>query len=891
MTFAIRFKTAEIAKDFKAACEEAVKDLVATPKKEEPVKAAVNAEAKEKTVTDAKISSRSSPAVEDGTDLFPASAFKPVEEVANEIELSFEGQGLKLNTAEEAADVAKKIKEAATVHTLTFSANTIGIEAAGVIGKALEGHPEFRRAHWKDMFTGRMKSEIPPALVNLTRGVMIAQATLTELDLSDNAFGPVGMEGLKVFLQSPSCYSLRELKLNNTGCGVTGGKMLASLLKSCYHKSKAVGHPLALKVFVLGRSRQENEGGKALAEVFQLMGSLEEVVMPQNGIYHEGLAALAEAFSHNPNLKILNMNDNTFTSKGAKAMAQALKKLEKLEVLNLGDCLLKSAGAKLICRALKGRHPGLKELVLDSNEIRVKAVDDFVKAVKGKSKLERVSISGNQLGASGLKRVQEKLEELAMADKLEEVEDNEEPDSDEEDPDVSEEEEEEVEAPPVATTPKAAFSFTPSSSSNNSSMFGGSSKPVGGSVFGGAAASSSLFGSSASSPFKPAGNLFSTPASNVFSPSSKSSAEASSSSSIFSTVKTEASSSSIFSTPAKVETANIFSRPADSTSSTGLFGKPITQDSSKVKNHSCNSKNLNSFQSQGIVFGASPITSPAASSGENTAPESAISSNAPVFGSSATTGTFNFTALASATGEGLKTATEGFKFSGAGSSLFSSPGKQQEEEEDGEEGEGGHDPYFEPIVPLPELVEVKTGEEDEEVLFKHRAKVYRYCGETKQWKERGVGDIKILKHKVSSVHRVLLRRDQVHKIAANHRITPEMELKPLASSETAWCWYAMDFSEGHEAEGSLEHLAVRFKTADAAQEFKSVFNACQEGKTKTAVPDSAVNAATVDERAEVQPDPRDEEDEEEEEYGEDDEDYEAGETIMFHQVSHYLKSS
>merc|ERR1711971_654575 len=296
----------------------------------------------------------------------------------------------------------------------------------------------------------------------------------------------------------------------------------------------------------------------------------------------------------------------------------------------------------------------------------------------------------------------------------------------------------------------------------------------------------------------------------------------------------------------------IFSKPADSTTSTGLFGKPATQDSTK-----------------GIVFGASPITSPA-SSGETTASESTVSANAPIFGSSATSGAFNFTALASATGEGLKTATDGFKFSGAGSSLFSSPGKQQDgEEEHGEEGEGGHDPYFEPIVPLPELVEVKTGEEDEEVLFKHRAKVYRYCGETKQWKERGVGDIKILKHTVSSVHRVLLRRDQVHKIAANHRITPEMELKPLASSETAWCWYAMDFSEGHEVEGSLEHLAVRFKTADAAQEFKQVFKACQENKT-TAIVNEVVNDATVDERAE-------------EEYGEEDEDYEAGETIMFHQ--------
>jgi len=36
-----------------------------------------------------------------------------------------------------------------------------------------------------------------------------------------------------------------------------------------------------------------------------------------------------------------------------------------------------------------------------------------------------------------------------------------------------------------------------------------------------------------------------------------------------------------------------------------------------------------------------------------------------------------------------------------------------------------HDPHFEPIIPLPELVTVSTGEEDEEVLFKNRGKVYR----------------------------------------------------------------------------------------------------------------------------------------------------------------------
>jgi hypothetical protein len=48
-----------------------------------------------------------------------------------------------------------------------------------------------------------------------------------------------------------------------------------------------------------------------------------------------------------------------------------------------------------------------------------------------------------------------------------------------------------------------------------------------------------------------------------------------------------------------------------------------------------------------------------------------------------------------------------------------------------------------------------------QVIFKHRAKVYRYDGDAKQWKERGVGDVKILKHPERGTFRILLRREQV----------------------------------------------------------------------------------------------------------------------------------
>jgi hypothetical protein len=44
---------------------------------------------------------------------------------------------------------------------------------------------------------------------------MTSGAGLVELDLSDNAFGPLGVEGLVELLKSSSCYTLQELRLNN----------------------------------------------------------------------------------------------------------------------------------------------------------------------------------------------------------------------------------------------------------------------------------------------------------------------------------------------------------------------------------------------------------------------------------------------------------------------------------------------------------------------------------------------------------------------------------------------------------------------------------------------------------------------------------------------------
>lgn len=105
---------------------------------------------------------------------------------------------------------------------------------------------------------------------HLGKALVTAGARLTELDLSDNAFGPIGVEGLASLLRSSSCYNLQELRLNNNGLGITGGKLLAKALMDCYNNSKSSGSPLALKVFIAGRNRLENDGATALAEVFKV---------------------------------------------------------------------------------------------------------------------------------------------------------------------------------------------------------------------------------------------------------------------------------------------------------------------------------------------------------------------------------------------------------------------------------------------------------------------------------------------------------------------------------------------------------------------------------------------------------------------------------------------
>lgn len=115
-------------------------------------------------------------------------------------------------------------------------------------------------------------------------------------------------------------------------------------------------------------------------------------------------------------------------------------------------------------------------------------------------------------------------------------------------------------------------------------------------------------------------------------------------------------------------------------------------------------------------------------------------------------------------------------------------------------------------------------------LFKsknnRRAKLFRYNKDTKEWKERGTGDVKFLQHKESKKVRLLMRRDKTLKVCANHLVDSLMKLSPNVGSDRSWVWnVTADVSDGKP---EAETLAIRFANSENANLFKEKFEEVQK---------------------------------------------------------------
>lgn len=152
---------------------------------------------------------------------------------------------------------------------------------------------------------------------------------------------------------------------------------------------------------------------------------------------------------------------------------------------------------------------------------------------------------------------------------------------------------------------------------------------------------------------------------------------------------------------------------------------------------------------------------------------------------------------------------------------------------DAAEGDEGANPEeecqaeFKPVVQLDE-VETSTGEEEETSLLELKCKLYRFDTGSNEWKERGIGFVKLLQHKENKKIRLLMRQEKTLKIRANHIVMPNAKLQEHTGSDKAWVWSTVDFAD---EEQRVELFCIRFGTAEKAQDFKKQFELAVDHNT------------------------------------------------------------
>jgi len=95
----------------------------------------------------------------------------------------------------------------------------------------------------------------------------------------------------------------------------------------------------------------------------------------------------------------------------------------------------------------------------------------------------------------------------------------------------------------------------------------------------------------------------------------------------------------------------------------------------------------------------------------------------------------------------------------------------------------------------------------------------------KSWKERGIGEVRILRHKEHQRLRVLMRQEKTMKVIANHIVDPRIKLEPNTGSDRSWVYSAFDFADGELKETVF---ALRFADSDIALDFKKKFTESQK---------------------------------------------------------------
>ncbi|XP_040921675.1 leucine-rich repeat-containing protein 34 isoform X2 [Toxotes jaculatrix] len=213
-------------------------------------------------------------------------------------------------------------------------------------------------------------------------------STLLSLRLSGNKIGNRGAMHLASMLQVNN--TLRELELADCDLFTQSVIALTIVLKSNRTlRSVDISRPLLF-------SHQE-EWAVHCSEMLAVNGSLVELHLGKMGMTDTGMERLTEGLRLNRSLRFLDLRCNRVTRDGVKHLAEVLKQNPTLEIIDLSSNRIEDEGAAYLSEAITWPGCTLKELSVNSNNIRTEGLLSLTQALKANTTLTHIYIWGNHV--------------------------------------------------------------------------------------------------------------------------------------------------------------------------------------------------------------------------------------------------------------------------------------------------------------------------------------------------------------------------------------------------------------------------------------------------------------------------------------------------------------
>ena len=281
-------------------------------------------------------------------------------------------------------DGVKKIAQSLYKHcnlkTIDFRSNNITEKSAEALASVISSNNKMEELHLgnNQLRLGIFK------VANVLKNISFVRL----MDFENNQFSEAAADYLAVAIRNNN--RLQKLWLSDNHLGSSTVVVVNAL------KGISTLEHLALN----NNRNRSDELAPALASVIKTNASMETLLLSYNGLNDDGVIKIAQSLCELSNLRIINLQSNNITDKTAEALASVISSNNRLEQLYLGNNHLQ-LGVLKVTTALQNVF-SIRVLDFMYNNLPEKTAYYLAAAICAKNRLEKLWLSGNQLGSSSV---------------------------------------------------------------------------------------------------------------------------------------------------------------------------------------------------------------------------------------------------------------------------------------------------------------------------------------------------------------------------------------------------------------------------------------------------------------------------------------------------------